>query len=357
MKDVESVRDIATGSKAAGCKLFLQRMRDVAKTARAAAEVSGGVHSFFLPTTHSRPYTIVLPLCLHCQGMADPATVLQQLDTLFQGSFVGLREPLLKDQAGCRVVRAKLKTGVDAVVKITSNADAAAKARAAREIKLLRMFQDLKAQHICGFRDDVVTPAYSAVVLECMELGTVQDFLDMAPGEYTITDPAVAGGATRLRLQSIVNLCVDVLAGLVVMHGQGVCHRDIKPANIGVTHMPTLGRVGYKIIDLGIAVAETPQSEAPPHSFPALPSASAAGAVAAPPRNNFMTGICTGLMELKNLRGTPLFMSPEQLDEKRAVSSTRLCGCTMLLFATRWFCHHRQSASCACAGDVSIRHL
>ena len=247
--------------------------------------------------------------------------MLRQINTLFDGKFVAIVEPLLKkDDPRCRVVRATLKSGVDAVVKMISNADRGDKTRANREIKLLRKFSDLRAQHICGLRDSTVTAACSAMMLECMELGTVGDFLDAAPAEHTITNPNVAGGATRLRLQSLLHMSTDVLAGLSVMHDNGICHRDIKPANIGATWMPILDRVGFKIIDLGIAVADTAKEENPP----VLPLDTASSVVApALPRRTFMTGICTGIVELKRLRGTILFMSPEQLDKDQQVRDCR----------------------------------
>ena len=247
--------------------------------------------------------------------------MLRQLNSLFDGSFAAIAEPLLKDCPNIRLVRATLKSGVGVVVKITSNADPGDKLRAKREIKLLRMFSELKVQHICGFRDSTVTAAYSAVILECMELGTVRDFLDTAPPDHTLQDPSVSGGATRLRLQSLLHICTDVLTGLAAMHDHGVCHRDIKPANIGATMMTSLGRVGYKIIDLDIAVKQTSKGYVP-SSLPAAASSSsnATATSRSPGGLNMVTGLMTGVMELKRPRGTPLFMSPEQLDAKRAVS-------------------------------------
>ena len=230
------------------------------------------------------------------------------------------------------MVRATAKTDNDYVVKIIFTAEPGAEARAKREITLLQMFQKLKdprARHICGIGDTNVTVSCSAMVLECMELGTVQDVLAHAVPDQTITDPAVAGGATRLRLQSIAHLCLDVLAGLAVMHASSppgpterppVCHRDIKPANIGISYMPWLNRVGYKIIDLGIAVAETARDPGHPSSSSTPPSSeAAAAAVPAHAPRSFMTGICTSVTELKRLRGTTMFMSPEQLDPKKTV--------------------------------------
>lgn len=258
--------------------------------------------------------------------------MLQQLNALFPGTFASMAAPrLLKDGPGGRVVRASTKTGNEFAVKIISTTDPGDKARAKREIKLLRMFQefkdkDLRARHICGIRDAIVTVACSAVVLECMEFGTVRDLLTNAPPEHTITDPTVASGAARLKLQLLLHLSTDALAGLAIMHTHGVCHRDIKPSNIGVTMMPSLGRIGYKIIDLGIAVKEEAKGGAPPSPPPAT---SRSGACL-----NMMTGLMTGMAELKNLRGTPLFMSPEQLDENQAVWWHSATNCRLRILTT-----------------------
>ena len=321
-------------------------------------------------------------ICFHHQGAVDSASVLRQLNALFHGCFASIMEPLLKESPRCRVVCAKLKSNVNAVVKITSNAERGDMARARREIKLMQMFQGLKAQHICGYRDSTVTAICSALMLECMELGTVQDLLNNACPDQTVTDldvllltagrtgdkhldvshvhcldvgdelvinkgghteesASVAGfgsktcilledklnhnhnvgeivseGTTRLRLQMLLHVCTDVLAGLAVMHEHRICHRDIKPANIGATMMPTLGRIGFKIIDLGIAVADAATEEIPP-----MPPTAASSSMAAitSPRRKYMTGVCTGIVELKKMRGTALFMSPVQLHPDRQV--------------------------------------
>ena len=242
--------------------------------------------------------------------------MLRHINSLFDSKFVNIVSPLLKDNSTCRVVRAKLKSGVDAVIKIVSNSDDGDKKRARREVKLLRMFSAKQAPHICSFMDATVTTTCTAIMLECMELGTVRDFLDKAHPEHTIADPAVASGATRLRLRSLMHMSTDVLTGLAVMHENGIIHRDIKPANIGARMMPTLGRVGFKIIDLGIAVGEIAREDispsSPRHPSPLPPLSPPASP--RPMRHTFMTGICTGVVELKRLRGSPLFMSPDHLD-------------------------------------------
>ena len=97
--------------------------------------------------------------------------------------------------------------------------------------------------------------------------------------------------------------------------------------------MPLLGRVGYKLIDLGIAVSEIAKgtTPSPPPTPPPSPSRAATptSPLASPSgspsimhmrsRSLRGTAICTGIVELQALRGTALFMSPEQLDPEREV--------------------------------------
>ena len=163
--------------------------------------------------------------------------VLLHLQKLFPGRFTVVVPPILKDKDGCRVIRATSKSGIDNVVKITSSSDRDARSRAVREIQLLQKFQELKAPHICGRYGSVVTAKCCAVVLEHMNFGTVRDVLKTAPPDYTVSDPAFRGGATRLLLQQLVYLSLDALSGLVAMHAEGVYHSDIKPSNIVSTRV------------------------------------------------------------------------------------------------------------------------
>ena len=95
------------------------------------------------------------------------------------------------------------------------------------------------------------------------------------------------GGAEPLKLQSKLDVIVDVLMGLSYAHKNGIVHRDIKPGNIRVSED------GHaKIMDFG--VAHLASSE--------------------------MTR--TGLVV-----GTPSYMAPEQVTGGKAVPGYRsLCS-------------------------------
>ena len=258
-----------------------------------------------------------MTLWFHCQGVANSGALLRQLNTFFPGQFSCIfEEPPLKARTDSLVVRAATTTGVPVVVKIVSTSD---HARAQREITLLRLFRDRRkhhpkwARHICEFRDSAArtaAPSCSALVLEIMELGTVRDFLNKRSCTFTVIDPEILGGAVRLRHEVLLNVCVDVLRGLSFLSELGVCHRDIKPANIGATFMHILGRVGFKIIGFGSAVQES-QVNAPVASSPSA-------AVTAVPRMQLHPSTAGG-MQLDNLHGAPLFMSPEHFDSNQTV--------------------------------------
>ena len=59
---------------------------------------------------------------------------------------------------------------------------------------------------------------------------------------------------SRMPLQRIVALAMQVLEGLAACHEQGVVHRDIKPDNLFLAETPQGGRV--KLVDFGLALLD-----------------------------------------------------------------------------------------------------
>ncbi len=99
-------------------------------------------------------------------------------------------------------------------------------------------------------------------------------------------------GAEQLKLQSKLDIIVDVLMGLSYAHKHGIVHRDIKPANIRVTED------GHaKIMDFGVAHLQSSD----------------------------MTR--TGLVV-----GTPSYMAPEQVMGGKAVPGTDLFAVGAVLY-------------------------
>ncbi len=110
-------------------------------------------------------------------------------------------------------------------------------------------------------------------------------------------------------LERIVNVMMQVCAGLSVAHDKGIVHRDIKPENIvlvaGVDDDGNAAEV-VKVCDFGIAQLRTPDD----------------------------TGMTAAAQ--KQIAGTPEYMSPEQCrgEELDARSDLYACGVTMYELAT-----------------------
>ena len=84
----------------------------------------------------------------------------------------------------------------------------------------------------------------------------------------------------------VLSLMLQVCEGLAEAHERGIVHRDLKPANLFLARRPT-GATTLKILDFGIAKAATP----------------------AP------------LTATRAFLGTPLYMSPEQINDVRSVDA------------------------------------
>lgn len=96
----------------------------------------------------------------------------------------------------------------------------------------------------------------------------------------------------RLAVELAVSYVLQALVALAAAHANGVVHRDLKPENLFCTRGPD-GACLIKVLDFGISRLERPR----PGSAPTP-----------------MTGP-TAVM------GTPLYMSPEQLRDSRAVDA------------------------------------
>jgi serine/threonine protein kinase/formylglycine-generating enzyme required for sulfatase activity len=120
--------------------------------------------------------------------------------------------------------------------------------------------------------------------------------------------------ATRSEIHAIVALIEDVARGLHAAHETGIIHRDIKPANILVT---AEGRP--MLLDFGLARAVEPDGGA---EEPALT----------------MTG---------DLPGTPLYMSPEQIqpDGRRLDRQTDVYSLAVTLYECLTLCRPFDGAS------------
>ncbi|HRI65422.1 MAG TPA: serine/threonine-protein kinase [Polyangium sp.] len=95
-----------------------------------------------------------------------------------------------------------------------------------------------------------------------------------------------------------LRITAQACAGLAAAHIAGVIHRDIKPANIFLAKQEK-GRIVVKILDFGIAKIRR------------LPDASGSSEALAAP--------AVSMTETGEMLGSPLFMSPEQVDGSKHV--------------------------------------
>lgn len=101
-----------------------------------------------------------------------------------------------------------------------------------------------------------------------------------------------------LPVDAALRIAAQACAGLVAAHAAGVVHRDIKPANLFLARQEK-GRIVVKILDFGIA------------KIRGIPDGSDGSNVLAAP--------AVSMTESGQMLGSPLFMSPEQVDGTKHV--------------------------------------
>ncbi len=135
-----------------------------------------------------------------------------------------------------------------------------------------RAVASLNHPHICALFDIGRQDGVAYMVMECVEGETLEHRLKNGP----------------LPLDEAIRYAIQVADALEQAHRRGVVHRDIKPANIMLT------KTGVKLLDFGLARLRERS-----------PVAGDKGETVS------MTGVGTVL-------GTPLYMSPEQVEGKEA---------------------------------------
>ena len=152
------------------------------------------------------------------------------------------------------------------------------------------------------------------IVMELLEGESLRDLIARH-------GPHEGSGASHLPLQQILDIAMQIAAGLEAAHEKGIVHRDIKPANIFVTR-----RGQVKILDFGLAkVAETVAG------YPSDDSAEVNQAKPNEvlqrdfPRDHLVTR--TGIT-----MGTAAYMSPEQVGGEKLDARTDLFSFGLVLF-------------------------
>lgn len=96
---------------------------------------------------------------------------------------------------------------------------------------------------------------------------------------------------TRIPYAEAVDYVLDACKGLAEAHGAGIVHRDLKPGNLFVVTKPDGGR-SVKVLDFGVSKIMDPES-----------------------------GDGLALTATTTLIGSPLYMSPEQLESSKDVDA------------------------------------
>jgi serine/threonine protein kinase len=205
-------------------------------------------------------------------------------------------------------------------------ADPAALERFEREA---RAASTLNHPNICTIHEIEEHEGQPFIVMELLEGQTLRDLLDKTKSENQ-NSKLDANFEFRVSnfppLSQLLDLAVQIAAGLEAAHEQGIIHRDIKPANIFVT-----GHGQAKILDFGLAKlfdvgADLESTESP--------EAAPAGHVRAPgaplqetaPRHD-LTGTRTGVAI-----GTAGYMSPEQIRGDKLDARTDLFSFGLVLY-------------------------
>jgi serine/threonine protein kinase len=120
-------------------------------------------------------------------------------------------------------------------VKEVRFADRSARHQVARELNALSKTQSPYIVKMLGAHLDASSECVT-MVLEYVNGGSLQDFINIAKGEHLLEEPM------------LVNIAHDVCMALAYCHGVGMAHLDVKPSNILLSLDGTA-----KLADFGLA--------------------------------------------------------------------------------------------------------
>jgi serine/threonine protein kinase len=129
--------------------------------------------------------------------------------------------------------------------------------------------------------------------------------MELADGQ-TLAERLLKG---PLALDQLLKRAIEIASALAAAHGAGIVHRDLKPGNVMLT------KSGVKLLDFGLAKAAV--SPVQPSDLTSQP-----------------TELPKNLTEKGTILGTFQYMSPEQLEGKKADARSDIFS--FARFSTGW---------------------
>ena len=139
-----------------------------------------------------------------------------------------------------RATDTRLKRQV--AIKVLPHAVAADHARLARFQREAQLLASLNHPHIAGIYGLEESGGVSAIVMELVDGADLSQTLE-----------ALRATGSRLPLDDVLRIAMQIAAALDAAHEQGIIHRDLKPANIKIRPDGAV-----KILDFGLAKATEP---------------------------------------------------------------------------------------------------
>jgi serine/threonine protein kinase len=174
--------------------------------------------------------------------------------------------------------------------------------------------------NICAIHEFGEHDGQPFIVMQYLEGQTLRDRL-----------ASIVSGEEVLPLEQLLDLAIQVAAGLEAAHQKGIIHRDIKPANLFIT-----GRGEAKILDFGLAKLVEGESVALSAGPNTHDGTSPSNSSTTPALNLTRTGTAMG---------TASYMSPEQVRGEKLDARTDLFSFGLVL-------HEMATGQQAFAGDT-----